>query len=161
MLSLTLHRKSFNKPVKSSHRRSIICRQMTPDDIPYSEKYKDSRSAQYALNSLENMLNADHKLDNEQFANIVYDKWNKYHKVDIKEFYGKIHLVINHSSYIHKFIALSNYDKIVKRLNALHLSFHIYSIINEVDFPDDKKPLIISLGMSSYCDDPREEEWRI
>lgn len=150
--------KVFYKP---SHRKNLIKVRSSPDDVPYSEKYKDSRRAQHTLNSLENMLHAESKISNETFADIIFDKWNKYCKVEIKEYYGKIHLVILHSSYVHKFIALANYDKIVKRLNALHISYHFYNIVNEVDFPDDKKPLVISLGLSSYADDPREEEWRL
>lgn len=155
-----MHRTFIYRPPLRSRRTLTICRH-TPDDIPYSEKYKDSRTVHHTINNLENMLNADHRLTNEQLADIIYNKWSKYYKVEMKEYYGKIHLVILHSSYVHKFIALANYDKIVKRLNSLHMSYHIYNIINEVDFPDAKKPLIIALGVSSYSDDTREEEWRI
>lgn len=155
------HSKLSIHPHRPKPRTLILRKSSIDDEVPYSEKYKDSRSAQYTLNSLENMLHANENLTNEQFADLIYDKWRKYYKAEIREYYGKIHLVLNHSSYVHKFIALANYDKIVKRLNALHVSYHIYNIINEVDFPDAKRPLIISLGISSYSDDPREEEWRL
>ena len=143
----------------SQRRKVIRTKASKPDDIPYSKKY-DSESAKHVIEQLQNLYSTPMTITSEDLADCIYDKWDKYHKMELKDINGEVHLVIHPSSYIHRFIAINNYNSIIKRLNALHLSYHVLQLFDQMEYPDNKS-IIISLGVTSYSRDTREDEWRV
>lgn len=162
---MLLGMRSFIKPLpKVSFKRKpyipVCCATPHPDDnIPYVDKYPESALARSTVTHLSIIYDISHRIDNEFLADVIYDKWNKYHKLELKDINGSIHLIVNHSFHIHKFIAANNYDKVVKRLNALHMSYHVVRYLLSTEFPSNSKPITINLGVSSYIPDPRNDEW--
>lgn len=111
----------------------------------------------YILKNLNSLYNTSHIITKDQLQDKIYNKFNKYHKVQLKDLKGSIHFVVEQSAHDIKPVAENNYDKITKRLNQLHVSPNLLDQLEYYEFHNND--IYIDLNISVYKEDERQSEW--
>ncbi len=154
MLKLKFPIKNFSR----NNHRNFIRKCHKKDDIPYIEKYKDSAFAESTLRNLNDIFNKKSLIHNDELLDTIYNKFNKYRKITLKDYKSEIYLIIYKFDHSFKFFADHNYKNITNRLNQLHVSYELLNIINNLELSDND--IYINLNISSYTKDERNSEWQ-
>ena len=134
---MLLYKRVLPTPVclpRRSIRKVVPYAQTNPDNIPYIDKYKHSVNANETINKLFQSYHIQNDIDKDYLGEKIFHKWDRYHKVDIKDYRGELHLVVYKTYHTFKFFADANYEKITKRLNQLHVTDQLMDMFDHIDF---------------------------